>query len=345
MICLNEMTKEDHKILKGIAVTGMVMLHLFCRLGDLPYKPIIWIKETPLIYYLGLFGDVCVPAFAFLSGYAHYLQYEKEISAYQKNIKKLSKFILNIRIVVCFVSILGLFFDTSKLIPGSGFRFIKNLLLIDTYAGAWWYIDIYILLVLCSLSLFKIVRKNRSILIIILSFGIYAITYYLRFHEVIHFNYSLLNWVYTKLILFGNTLFSYLIGMIYRKHTIISKLKNQKKSIRAGLVLLIPVSFAFHCFFQSVSIAPLNAFILITDIIIVDIPKKIKQIFGFLGIHSTNIWLLRMFCYLYIFPGLVFKARYPIFIVLLTIGICCIFSVVINYIMSVIRSSVRKENT
>ena len=48
------MTKEDHKILKGIAVTGMVMLHLFCRLGDLPYKPIIWIKETPLIYYLGL---------------------------------------------------------------------------------------------------------------------------------------------------------------------------------------------------------------------------------------------------------------------------------------------------
>ena len=63
-----ELTKKDTQIAKGIAVLGMVMLHLFCRLGELPYTPWIWVGEVPLIYYLGLFGDLCVPVFCFCSG-------------------------------------------------------------------------------------------------------------------------------------------------------------------------------------------------------------------------------------------------------------------------------------
>ena len=36
---------------KGLAIIGMIMLHLFCRLGSLPYKPLIWIGSVPLVYY------------------------------------------------------------------------------------------------------------------------------------------------------------------------------------------------------------------------------------------------------------------------------------------------------
>ena len=52
-----ELTKQDTQKAKGVAIIGMVMLHLFCRLDDLPYVPWIWIRGTPFVYYLGLFGD------------------------------------------------------------------------------------------------------------------------------------------------------------------------------------------------------------------------------------------------------------------------------------------------
>ena len=55
-----ELTKHDNQIAKGIAIIGMVMLHLFSRLGELPYSPLIWIGKTPLIFYVGLLGDMCV---------------------------------------------------------------------------------------------------------------------------------------------------------------------------------------------------------------------------------------------------------------------------------------------
>ena len=44
-----ELSKGDTQAAKGLAVIGMVMLHLFCRLGDLPYEPFIWIGDTPLM--------------------------------------------------------------------------------------------------------------------------------------------------------------------------------------------------------------------------------------------------------------------------------------------------------
>ena len=56
-----ELTKIDTQKAQGVAALGMVMLHLFCRLEDLPYTPLIWFGDVPLIYYLGLFGDCCVP--------------------------------------------------------------------------------------------------------------------------------------------------------------------------------------------------------------------------------------------------------------------------------------------
>ena len=55
-----DITKRDSKMLKGIAILAMLMLHLFCRRDNLPYTPLLWIGDTPLIYYFGLFGDICV---------------------------------------------------------------------------------------------------------------------------------------------------------------------------------------------------------------------------------------------------------------------------------------------
>ena len=69
-----DITKRDSKMLKGVAILSMLMLHLFGRRENLPYAPLLWIGGTPLIYYFALFGDICVAVYCFVSGCAHYMQ-------------------------------------------------------------------------------------------------------------------------------------------------------------------------------------------------------------------------------------------------------------------------------
>ncbi|MGF9965395.1 hypothetical protein [Bacillus rhizoplanae] len=57
-----EISKNDTKMLKGVAILFMLLLHLFCRkeVNGL-YDTFLMINGIPLVYYIGLFGDACVP--------------------------------------------------------------------------------------------------------------------------------------------------------------------------------------------------------------------------------------------------------------------------------------------
>ena len=63
------LTKNQIKMTKGVAILFMLLLHLFCTKSyeDL-YIPLIFIGDTPLVYYLALFGDCCVAIYCFCSG-------------------------------------------------------------------------------------------------------------------------------------------------------------------------------------------------------------------------------------------------------------------------------------
>lgn len=51
-----ELTKNQIKITKGVAILFMLLLHLFCTKSyEGLYTPIIMIGNVPLIYYLALF--------------------------------------------------------------------------------------------------------------------------------------------------------------------------------------------------------------------------------------------------------------------------------------------------
>ncbi len=47
-----DITKQDSKMLKGVAILSMLMLHMFCRKENLPYTVLLWVKDTPLILLL-----------------------------------------------------------------------------------------------------------------------------------------------------------------------------------------------------------------------------------------------------------------------------------------------------
>jgi len=72
----------------------MLFLHLF---NTLDYQNLF----QPLVYYLSLFGDACVPIFAFVSGYGLYYKYSKSTATYSKdNVVRLKKLYLNYWIII-----------------------------------------------------------------------------------------------------------------------------------------------------------------------------------------------------------------------------------------------------
>ena len=131
------LTKKDAKMAQGLAIIGMVVLHLFCRVDNLPYSVHIFLGQRPLIYYIGLFGDFCVPIYCFCSGYAQQILYEKE-QKIRQGIKRLPRFIMHFWLIVILFSVIGILYHSSD-IPRTISDFIGNILLYKmSDNGAWW---------------------------------------------------------------------------------------------------------------------------------------------------------------------------------------------------------------
>ncbi len=165
----NELTRNDTKAIQGMAILFMLALHLFCRRDNLPYTATLYIKDIPILYYLGLWGDQCVALFCFCSGYAAYLQQEKhEKKTYiSYSIKRVTKLLLNYWIVVLLFSLIGLLVGKSDSIPGSFVNFLGNFFLLsNSYNGAWWFLLIYVLLVALSPLLYRIIKKQNGVIVL-----------------------------------------------------------------------------------------------------------------------------------------------------------------------------------
>ncbi len=333
-----ELSKKDNQMAKGLAIFGMIMLHLFCRNTDLPYTPLIWIDNTPLVYYLGLFGDLCVPIYCFCSGYAQALLFQKESVSYNKNrFLRLLKFLINYWIILIIFAIIGLITKTDN-IPGTLSDFFGNLFLYDiSYNGAWWFVLTYTILIFCSPLLCKISEKINPIVLFFTSGIIYFISYIFRFSIQIDIPHPILDKVWQQIILFGTSQFSFVVGIIFYEQKIITKLSSIKtNSVLKNIVCttIIILLIIIHAIVQSLIIAPITGLITMICFHIMDKTKWIQQFFLFLGKHSTNIWLIHMFFYLVMFTDFVFIAKYPVFILLFMFLICFATSYIINFINS-----------
>lgn len=331
-----ELTIKDTQIAKGVAVLGMVMLHLFCRIEQLPYTPLIWCGNIPLIYYLGLFGDLCVPVFCFCSGYAHYLMADAQKNSYPKRIPgKAIRFLCNYWIVVILFSGLGLLFDRSYQIPGSWANFAGNMLLVGmNYNGAWWFVTTYLLLLALSPILAALTKKANGFLLLAASFIIYFAAYVLRFNHPLTFTNPVIDWVWNQTVLFGTSQLGYFAGMVCRKYSLIGTVRSHLQSrtlLRRIVIFALPaIAFIGHCIIQSVFVAPFTAAAVLTGLFLAKHPLWAERSFLLLGKHSTNIWLVHMFFYHKLFAGFAFSAKYPVLILALMLAVSFGSSLVID---------------
>ena len=287
---------------KGVAILAMVMLHLFCRLDHLPYTPLFYVGGKPLVYYLGLFGDMCVPIYCFCSGYAHYLLKEKEGNTYTRKIPgRLFSFLSNYWIVLFLFAGLGLFFDRSGTIPGSLADFAGNLFLYDlSYNGAWWFVVTYIILTVLSPCLYKVTSKMPFLLLELISGIVYVVAYWFQVIAAPSTGIPVLDWALRQTILLGTSQFGYVLGMAFRKKRWITALRTRfsenggsdvKTDVRNRSVIhVVPlVLFLLHCVEPSLIIAPITGLGTILCFWLWKKPRWAERFFLFFGKHSTNM--------------------------------------------------------
>lgn len=342
-----ELTKKQTDITKGVAILFMLLLHLFCtkQYRGL-FNPVIMVGKTPLIYYLSLFGDMCVAMYCFTSGYGLMIGYKNNRENYiKRNLARILKLYINFWIILfIFVLILGPITDKSKIYPGNLKTFILTFTGINpSYNGAWWFITTYILLVLVYPYINKIIDKYNVTLILVISFVIYVIGYIQRIKEPIVADSEIINYILKQGALFGTSQFPYLIGGIFAYKKIYSKISNIfnkfkfKNSMCIALILLMIIA---HSIVETLFIAVFTGVVFIVLFNIIDKPKWLDKLLSEISKHSTNMWLTHMFFYMIYFKKLVFLPKYPILIFMWLVLLCIGTSYLINLIYKSIISRV-----
>lgn len=334
-----EFNKEQTKITKGVAILFMLLLHLFCtREYKGLFTPILMIGNAPLVYYIALFGDMCVAMYCFCSGYGLMIGYKNNKEIYlKKNLIRILKLYINFWIILfLFVVILGPVMGNGNIYPGNLKTFLLNFTAIDTsYNGAWWFLTTYIILVILSPCINKIILKYNSILIIVISFMIYFIAYIQRIQVPIVSDSQVVNYILRQAALLGTSQFSYIIGAIFAHKKIYSKIYevfNQLKFKNIIAISLIIFMIIAHGIVQTLFVAVFTGISFIVLFNLIDKPKWIDVILSHISKHSTNMWLTHMFFYMIYFKKLIYLPKYPIFIFIWLVVICVATSCIINFV-------------
>lgn len=331
-----ELSSVQTNLTKGLAILMMLCLHLFNKPFEGLFEPLIFIGSKPLAYYLSLFSDCCVAIYCFCSGYGLYIGYAKKDSDYnRKNYIRLLKLYLNYWIVLLlFVVFLGLLLGRTAEYPGNFIKFMYNFTAIDTsYNGTWWFVFSYILLVLASSTIFKIIDKYNYIIVLLVSFVLYALFYVQLIKTPIVFNELFLDLILRQITSFGFVIFPFVMGAVaYQQkwYSVFSAYFQRNKNSNFILMLIIIAAVIFHGFVPTLFIAVFTGFLFIFCFNALRLPNTVQNILKYFSKHSTNIWLTHMLFYSVFFKEIIYAPKYPILIYLWLLLWCLVASYIVN---------------
>nr|WP_317999557.1 acyltransferase family protein [uncultured Faecalibacillus sp.] len=240
----------------------------------------------------------------FCGGYAAYIQKEK---SKKYKINRIIKLMCNYWIVLLLTCFVGFILGNPD-IPKNILSFILNAFLISTsYVGAWWFMQTYVLLTFTNSFLIKCVDNFKWYINLVVIFMIYVIAYYFRMIHSIHTQYYILNIFINMLVLYGTSLFPYVVGIIFRKYNITSMIRKSFKKHNTFIgIFIIAMCLIFHIIIKSMIVAPFISIIFIIGFSLLNLNGTIKEILLFFGKHSTNMWLVHMQFYMIFFKEIVF---------------------------------------
>lgn len=309
-----EFTKKETAVAKGLAVLLLLFYHLFHEEYmilemQVDYRPL----SKGIFLMAAGFGNICVAVFVMLTAYGitKSILNVPEMSfktAYGQAWVRFRKLLIGF--VILYLSVVVVWsgvFDLQSLY-GKGKQGVI-LMLSDALGFAqtlgtptlnqtWWYMSLAYAFIFLIPVLAFCVRKIGSVLLVAAFF----------LPMVVNLNYDMNRYLFVAVMgvcaAYGNW-FEKILGL--RLHTV------WKWCIGlAGLVLCILVrqNAVVKDYFLNYIDAPIAFFVICFAVILPGNVPGIKQVLGFIGKHSMNIYLVHTFFYLIIHRDLVYGFRY-----------------------------------
>lgn len=327
--------------IKGIAIVIMVIHHCFgfpkWYVNGIDYTYISILGEG-LDYWITSSTKICVSLYAFLTGYSYFYNKNKTL---KYSIKKIFNLLLNYWFILFIIFmplaiIIGLYKPTINTIILNMFALKGNLVCFA------WYVYFYIFLMLILPFISKKI-DNRSLFnilfFIILCIFINNILSYIQIGR----QYLIVNlsncFYYFQIVI---------IGYMFSKYNLfkwIQKYCGNINKLQSICILL----FVLGSKLKWKSLIGINLDIIYVPIMIytlIDLLdnlrfKNINTLMEFLGKHSLNIWFLHSIFFSYYtktyFQRLAYVPKNPVLVVAWVIILCIPFSIMINYIVDLIK--------
>lgn len=310
-----DFTRDDTKLIKGIAICLMMWYHLFAfplRIAEEnTFIPLFRIGETPLAQTLGNFGGICIALFTVLSGYGIYklsLRSPAQDRYIWQHICGLYKtaWLIFLLALPLYIHIYATF---GKQIPQ---MFLYNFLCLQsTMNREWWYITPYAILLILFPCIKRFVERKTSCplsdffcVLLFNAFRVYILPT-LTNSTLMKDLVSTILW--DNLSLTIDLLPAFIVGCIFARHDILAKVKHKYGGkplwVAVSVAAMLAVFFLRFKNFRSYDWLNVAVFILCIDILL---NTRFMQFAGRvlipLGRESTIMWLTHSFlCYYWSF--------------------------------------------
>ena len=325
-------TRNDTKVIKGMAIIFMLYHHLFYfpdRIAEaIEYIPLLSYHGTSVAYYIGEFGKLCVALFLFLGGYGTYYSCRKHTgdtkAVTRLALQKTKNLYMEYwKVFVIFVPIC-IYAGVERVDPDLKTMIWNFVGLSDSYCGEWWFFPVYVVLLLTYPIGHGLLSKKRSIskdILVVLLLNLFA--------SYIIPNLYGYDWAKTlRKSMFWNTFSETLVyaptfymGCIFAKYDLLTAAKQRFASgikywVLACVAFLAAVILRHKEWITyDFILAPI---VTLSTIVILNgkLFRPVYWVLEKIGREGTIIWLVHsIYCYL-LCQELVFRPRYTLLIFL-----------------------------
>lgn len=312
----------------------------------------IYIKEKPLLGYIGAFGKICVALWAFLSGIGAYYTYRQGImTAYRNNMIRLANLMIQYTLIlfIVFIPLIGMLHPSflGEKYDLSLKHIICNIFACDAeYDKAAWYLRFYIMFVVSFPLLVWIKRKIKS-----------SIVFYVLTFLFFLFLPKLLN-PYFQNIDLGTIPFSQAIGE-YSSYILIvvsgyavaeynafkllqSRISGKKNLFLCIMFLLFAMALRSYTKSVNLGITSIYTDILITPFVVYAFfvffqhaNDVVRKAFVYIGKASMVVWLIHWVFNIgvYEIQRVAYFPKLSYLVILWILLMCLVFNIVFSYLI------------
>ena len=308
------MTREESKMMQGVAILIMIFFHLFNTHVTNEY-------QGTIIGNLAMANNP-VPFYVFLSGYGLYCVYQtrKDKNKY----KRCFRLYLHYWIITAIFIIISLILQTREY-DFSFTNITKNVVGISTdyYASAWFILP-YIILSIGSSIIFKFIDKCNIGFTLIASYLLYLMAAYMNQYEFFSSNVCQVFYIQ----------FSFILGAIIAKYGVISRLRERTKTLPSYLlIVLLALLIVIRYFIHTGAVITFYATAFICLAVIMKKAKWIERCLLSLGKASLNMWMIHTWIFSYLFSKEIYGIGNPILIFTIVTAVSFLLSKLFDVVL------------